>query len=295
MKISVVQSLRSRVCGYDPARGSDCELPALRAAAEADMEQAFGLFEQAASRGGDLLVTVETLNQVIAFHDMRYELADLAEPLDGPLIGRFAGLARRHGVYVVAGLLTRRDGRVYNSAVLFDRAGQIAGVFDKVHLPAQEVRVTAGNSYPVFETDFGRLGMLVCWDLQYPEAARALTLAGAELIACPTWGWEKIYGLARAYENGVTLAIAMGVAAGQAVWDGCDPSCIVANNGRVLAEAPRAGAHVVAAEVDIHTGPPLQYGVERFTALTHMRHVRLSQRRPDSYGPLIEAHRFSRV
>lgn len=287
MKISVIQSQRSLVYGYDPERPGEVDLPTLRAAADADMDEAFALFEQAAGRKPDLIVTTETLNQVIAFHDPRYDLGDLAEPLDGPLIHRFARLARRQGVYIVAGLLTRREGRVYNSAVLFDRGGTIAGLFDKVHLPAQELRVTAGAAYPVFETDFGRLGLLVCWDLQFPEAARVLTLAGAELIACPTWGWEKIYGLARAYENGVTLAIAMGVPAGQSVWPGCDPSCVVANTGRVLAEAPRHGTHILTAEVDIQAGPPLQYGVGRFTPYRTMRAVRLSQRRPDTYNALV--------
>lgn len=288
MRISVIQSHRSRLYGYDPADPGDCDLAVLRAAADADMEHAFGLFGQAAAEKTDLIVTTETINQVIQFHDRRYDLAELAEPLDGPLMERFSGCARRHGLHIVAGLLTQRKGLVYNSAVLFDRGGRIAGVFDKVHLPVGEVRVTAGDTYPVFETDFGTLGMLVCWDLQFPEAARALALAGAELIACPTWGWQKLYGCARALENVVTVAAAIGVIPGQPVWAECDPSCVISNEGKVLAEALSHGTHVVTAEVDIHTAPPLPPYYVDHTAMTDMREVRLSQRRPETYGRVTE-------
>lgn len=287
MRISVIQSERSLVYGYDPARPGACDLAALRAAAAADMDGTFELLEQAASAAGaDLVVTTETINQVIHFNDRRYALAELAEPLDGPLMRRFSDYARQHGVYVVAGLLTQRTGRVYNSAVLFDRGGALAGVFDKVHLPVGEVRVSAGSSYPVFDTDFGRLGLLVCWDLQFPEAARALALAGADLIACPTWGWQKIYGCARAYENAVTIAAAIGVLPGQPVWADCDPSAVLSNEGKVLAEAPAHGTHVVTAEVDIRAAPPLPHYYVGHTAMKDMREIRMRQRRPETYGIL---------
>lgn len=288
MRISVVQSHRSRLYGYDPGKPGDVDLPVLRAAADADMDHAFSLFEEAAARKSDLIVTTETINQVVNFCDQRYCQAGLAEPLDGPLMARFAGFCRRRGVHMVVGLLTQRDGRVYNSAVLFDRGGRIAGVFDKVHLPVGEVGVTAGSTYPVFETDFGRVGMLVCWDMQFPEAARALALGGAELIACPTWGWQKLYGCARALENVVTVAAAIGVLPGQPVWADCDPSCVISNEGKVLAEAPPHGTHVVTAEVDIHAAPPLPPYYVGHTTMKDMREVRLRQRRPETYGRVTE-------
>lgn len=284
VKISVVQSERS--VAYNPDRPGTWDLPRIRAAAGADLDAALALIGRAAAEKPDLIVTIEALNQTIPCHDLRYDLAAESEPLDGPLMSRLAGLARSGRTYIAAGLMTRREGRVYNSVVLFGRDGRMAGLYDKVHLPVSEVRVTAGSSFPVFQTDFGCLGLLVCWDMQYPEAPRILTLAGARLIACPTWGWENIYGLSRAYENGVTLAVAMGAMAGQEIWAGCDPSCVVANTGKILAVAPRLGAHVVAAEVDIHSGPPLQYGCGRFTDRKTMRDVRLGLRRPDAYGPL---------
>lgn len=287
MKIVVVQSKKRPA--YNPEQPDPWNLDRIRAAAQMDIEATLAQVAGAAAQGADLVVTIETLNRSVLNHDMRYDLAPEAEPLDGPLIESFAGLARRYGTWIVAGLLTSREGKVFNSGVLFSRRGQIAGIFDKVHLAVSEMRVTAGSTYPVFETDFGRLGILICWDMQYPEAARVLTLAGAELIACPTWGWENIYGLSRAYENGVTIAVAMGFTAGCEFPSYCDPSCVVANTGKIVAAAPRGVAHIVAAELDIHTGPPLQYGAERFTDLKTMRDVRLSLRRPDTYGTLADS------
>ncbi len=288
MRISVIQSHRSHLYSYDPVQPGDTDIGVLRAAADADMDHAFGLFAQAAAQKTDLIVTTETINQVVQVHDMRYSLASLAEPLDGPLMARFSAFARRHAVHIVAGLLTRRGDRVFNSAVLFDRTGHAAGLFDKVHLPVGEVGVTAGSTYPVFESDFGKLGMLVCWDMQFPEAARAMALAGAELIACPTWGWQKLYGCSRAVENVVTIAAAIGVLPGQPVWADCDPSCVISNEGKVLAEAPALGTHVVTAEVDIHAAPPLPHYYVGHTTLKDMREVRFRQRRPETYGSLTE-------
>jgi predicted amidohydrolase len=288
MKISVIQSQRSRLYSYDPVKPAGVELAVLSAAADADMDHVFGLLGTAVAQGADLIVTTETINQVVNFSDPRYRQVELAERLDGPLMARFCAFARQHRVHVVAGLLTRREESLYNSAVLFDCGGRIAGVFDKVHLPVGEVGVTAGSTYPVFETDFGRIGMLVCWDMQFPEAARALALAGAELIACPTWGWQKLYGCARALENAVTVAAAIGIVPGQPVWADCDPSGVISNEGKVLAEAPAHGTYVVTADVDIHAAPPLPSYYVGHTTMRDMREVRMRQRRPETYGRLTD-------
>ena len=124
--------------------------------------------------------------------------------------------------------------------------------------------------------------MLVCWDLQFPEAARELALGGADLIACPTWGWENIYGLSRAYENSVTIAAAMGMHP-EGVISFCDPSCVVDNMGNIVALAPRDKACVVTADIDIKKEPAPQYGSAYFYPSHSMRKTRFSQRRPDTY------------
>jgi predicted amidohydrolase len=147
------------------------------------------LVKKAAAQGANLAVTIEALNHSMVMGDPRYDFYDACEPLDGPNMALCARTARECGIHLIAGLYLQQDGLARNAAVLWNPAGQIAGIYHKVHLPLGEGEyVAAGNSYPVFETDLGPLGMLVCWDNQYPEAARALALNGAKLIAVPTWG-----------------------------------------------------------------------------------------------------------
>lgn len=96
---------------------------------------------------------------------------------------------------------------MYNTAVLIGRDGELAGRYRKTHLPREEweIGITHGNEYPVFDTDFGRIGLMVCWDVQFPEPARALAAQGAELILLPIWGGNETLARARAIENHVFL------------------------------------------------------------------------------------------
>ena len=252
-------------------------------------EREFMRMEEALSSGAELLVTIEAFNQLINPFDKRYDFSEFAEPKDGALMKRFSALALKYSAYIVAGLLTLEEGRVYNSAVLFAPSGEIAGIYHKVHLPAGEEKyVTPGDSYEVYETPYGNIGMLVCWDLQYPEAARILALKGADIIVCPTWGCEMTYVPARAYENSVTLAVAMGIPANIPLWEINSPSCIFDNMGRVVAMARRDGEDLIFADIDIKREPAPQYGSAYHTGHTSMRRTRLSQRRPDTYAYLIE-------
>ena len=96
-----------------------------------------------------------------------------------PTLGK---LAREKNAWIVAGIVEREGSTLYNTAILLDRAGRVAGKYRKVYLPREEIEggVTPGNSYPVFETDFGKIGMMICWDVQYADPARNLALKGAE-------------------------------------------------------------------------------------------------------------------
>ncbi len=104
--------------------------------------------------------------------------------------------------------LVERDGTaIYNTAVLLGPDGEIAGKYRKVCLPREEIEggVTPGKTYPVFNTRFGKLGMMVCWDVHFPEAARNLSNNGAEVIAMPIWGGNPALAKARAIENQIFL------------------------------------------------------------------------------------------
>ena len=159
-------------------------------------------------------------------------------------------MARRYKLYVVAGIYERDGPAVYNTALLIDREGKVAGKYRKIHLPETEVSggLTPGKTYPVFKTDFGTIGIQICYDYTFPEAARSLVLQGAEIILLPIWGdvrgdgyeWD-IVARARAIDNAVYL-----VASNYSN----KRSFIINPNGRILADTGGESGMVMA-EIDL--------------------------------------------
>ncbi len=133
--------------------------------------------------------------------------ADVSEPVPGPTTEKLGELARRKHAYIVAGIYEREAPAVYNTAVLIDREGRFIGKYRKVYLPREEIEagLTPGNDYPVFRTDFGKIGIMICWDVEYADPARALALKGAEMILMPIWDGDAALTKARAIENHVFL------------------------------------------------------------------------------------------
>jgi predicted amidohydrolase len=155
----------------------------------------------AARQKADLVVLGETLT----YYGLGKSFADVAEPIPGPSTEYFAKLAKKHDLYIVAGLVERADHLVYNTSVLVGPDGKLVGKYRKVTLPRGEVEagIAPGNEYPVFETRFGKVGMMICYDGFFPEVARQLTGRGAEVIAWPVWGCNPMLARARACENHV--------------------------------------------------------------------------------------------
>jgi predicted amidohydrolase len=166
-------------------------------------EQFAPLIEQAANQKADLVVLPETLT----FYGTGLSFADVGEPVPGPSTEFFGRLAKQHDLYIVAGLVERDAHVIYNVAVLLGPDGAIAGKYRKVALPRGEIEkgIAPGHEYPVFDTRFGKLGMMVCYDGFFPEVARQLTNRGAEVIAWPVWGCNPLLAAARACENQVYL------------------------------------------------------------------------------------------
>jgi len=120
-------------------------------------------------------------------------LFDRAEPLDGPTASALAQAARKHDVVVVGSIFEHRSpGLAHNTALVFERDGTRAGIYRKMHIPDdpgynEKFYFTPGDlGFKPIDTSLGRLGVLVCWDQWYPEAARLMALAGAEILLYPT-------------------------------------------------------------------------------------------------------------
>jgi predicted amidohydrolase len=161
------------------------------------------LIAEAAQQKADLVVLPETLT----YYGLGKSFPDVAEPIPGPSTEYFGGLAKQHNLYIVAGLVERDRHLIYNVAVLLGPDGKLAGKYRKVALPRGEIEggITPGTEYPVFDTRFGKLGMMVCYDGFFPEVARRLSANGAEVIAWPVWGCNPLLAQARANENHVYL------------------------------------------------------------------------------------------
>jgi predicted amidohydrolase len=169
--------------------------------------------------------------------------ADVAEALPGPTTERLGEFARRKHAWVVAGVFEREGSAIYNTAVLLGRDGKLAGKYRKIYLPREEFEggLTPGSDFTAFDTDFGRIGMMICWDVQYADPARGLALRGAEMILMPIWGGNETLARARAIENHVFLASS-----------GYDfPSLIIDPAGETLARTEDDGT-IASATIDLN-------------------------------------------
>jgi predicted amidohydrolase len=161
------------------------------------------LIADAARQKADLVVLGETLT----YYGLGKSFPEVAEPIPGPSTDYFGRLAKKHDLYIVAGLVERAGHLIYNTAALIGPDGKLVGKYRKVTLPRGEIDagIAPGSDYPVFETRFGRVGMMICYDGFFPEVARQLTNHGAEVIAWPVWGCNPLLARARACENHVYL------------------------------------------------------------------------------------------
>lgn len=226
----------------------------------------FSTIEQKVPKNADVILLPEGITVV----GTGKTYADVAETIPGPTTVRLADLARARKAYVAAGIYEREGKTLYNTSVLFDRAGQMVGKYRKVYLPREEVErgLTPGLSFPTFDTDFGRVGMMICYDVFFADPARALAQQGAEVILMPIWGGDEALAKARAIENGIFL-----------VASGYDhPTYIMDPMGERVSEAPADGT-VALATIDLSR----RY---RWPWLGDMRTRRLKEQRVDVATPM---------
>ena len=163
-----------------------------------NIEKTISLIRQAAAQGAELIILQELHTGLYFCQSEDTACFDLAESIPGPSTDEFAVIAKELGVVLVLSLFERRAAGLYhNTAAVIERDGTLAGIYRKMHIPDdpafyEKFYFTPGDlGFQPVQTSVGRLGVLVCWDQWYPEAARLMALAGAELLIYPTAiGWD---------------------------------------------------------------------------------------------------------
>lgn len=169
------------------------------------------LTEEAARNGAKIIVHTELATTGYAFFS-RGEIAQVAEPIEGPTASALGPVARQYGVYIVVGLPTvsSETGQIFNSAIMIGPDGKVAGVYQKrsTLLEASYNSIATGP-IPTFATPYGRIAIVICADLFYPQIPRLAAVAGAEILLAPAnVGVELEFLKVRAYENDFALVVA---------------------------------------------------------------------------------------
>lgn len=276
--------------------------------AEANLARIETHVAEAARRGARLVLLQELHNGLYFCQQQCVSQFELAEPIPGPSTERLGRLAREHGVVIVASLFERRGAGLYhNTAVVLEKDGSIAGKYRKMHIPDdpgfnEKFYFTPGDTgfHPI-DTSVGRLGVMVCWDQWYPEGARLMALAGAELLLYPTAiGWDPedaqdekdrqrnawiLSHRGHAVANGLPVLSCNRVGhepspIGRSGIDFWGSSHVLGPQGEVIAEAGTAEPEILMAEVDLRRSED----VRRIWPF-------LRDRRIDAYGDLLRRYR----
>lgn len=267
---------------------------------EANIQTATRLVRQAAAQGARMVCLPELFSTLYFCVETRREYFDWAEPIPGPTIERMAQVARETGIVLIAPIFERApDGRYFNTAAVLGPDGSLIGKYRKSSIPFMDVGRSSeprGNEkfyfepgdlgFPTFDTPFGRIGILICYDRHFPEAARVLGLGGAEIVFVPTattfmtrylWDLElRAHAVANIYY--VCGVNKVGVDVGGSARNHFGNSMVINPRGEILAEASDTQEGIALADVDLSVIKELR------TLWGYYR-----DRRPDRYGALLDA------
>jgi len=268
---------------------------------QANIEQAVQSIHKAADAGAQVICLQEMFTSLYFCQSEEHINFDLAEPIPGPTTEYLCEVAASREVVIVAGLFEKRAAGLYhNTAVVIDADGSVVGVYRKMHIPDdpffyEKFYFTPGDlGFDAFDTRFGRIGVCICWDQWFPEAARLTALAGAEILVYPTAiGWlaedKPVYGesqlnawqtMMRSHSiaNGVFVVAPnrVGVESNIEFWGA---SFITDPYGNFLATAGREAAEIITAQCDLDL---------LNTARTHWPFLR--DRRIDAYEGLLNRY-----
>jgi N-carbamoylputrescine amidase len=270
---------------------------------DANLKKTLAFAARAAQRGAQIICTQELFRSQYFCQSEDHKNFKLAEPIPGPSTDAFCKLAIKHKVVVIASLFEKRAAGVYhNTAAIIDADGSLLGIYRKMHIPDdplyyEKFYFTPGDlGFKSWQTRYGKIGVLICWDQWYPEAARLTALQGAQILFYPTAiGWhpgeKKKYGerqynswetiqRSHAIANGCYVAVANRIGHEKLSGKGIEfwgQSFVAGTSGEILAKAGAAREEILIVPVDL---------ASLDTARTHWPFLR--DRRIDAYGNLMK-------
>jgi predicted amidohydrolase len=221
------------------------------------MEMALQLADEAGQQGSDIVLLPELIN-IYEVEGADMPLEEIAAlPVVAALTARFAEIARQHSMYLILPVGELRPDGLYNSAILLDRDGVEIGRYDKTHVSQPErllyPNIKAGDAFPVFDLDFGRIGIMTCYDCNFPEVALIYAMKGVETLFYPRWQsgpseiFFEIQMRARALDHSIFLvSSSFGVRDGVPWKPGMlfGRSCVIGRDGTILADVGHEQGYV---------------------------------------------------
>jgi predicted amidohydrolase len=296
IKVASIHSNDERLPDIENPNGSDSSLIDPWEFVNGNVEKIITFLHEAGRNNADLACTHESITGSGLFTgDLDHPgiFKSLVEEIPGPTSKKLGEVAKQYGMYIAANYYEKFDDKIYNTSVLIDRNGEITGKYRKVHLAdGERWYATPGDEIPVFETDIGRIGFAICYDVIFPELSRIAAVKGADIIIHQTQGWGagrragravgEGFMMTRAAENSVYWIVSKNIQPG----DG-GKSCIIDNYGIILAESADDNECVVFAEFKPNYDMFDKYDFDNFYAgVSSVRARQLLARRPSAYSEL---------
>ena len=248
---------------------------------EQNLSDMIDVIDKAGKSNPDLILLSELVYETS--YNSPTPLEEKAQPIPGPLTDTIGEYAKKYNAYIVFSMNENTGEAIYNTAVIIGRDGKICGKYQKTHLPLNEAEggTSPGKSPAVFDLDFGRVGILICYDQMFPENARTLALMGAELILLPTMGEEEILQRAIARFNGTYLAVSG--------YAGPASSRIIDPLGEIICCVPDKECAYAAEEIDL-SKRFFVYWMSVGAANGETRSLFIKERMTDTYGAITKEH-----
>ena len=254
-KVEKIEKPQPRMVRVATVRFGDCASPLTIAD---QRERIITKLNEAGAVKADIVCLPEICN-VTGVPRRDYSHLEIAEEVpEGPCCELFSAKAHEYNMHVLAGITERQGDHLFNTAVLFDRSGRLVGKYRKTHLTFGEMLngISCGSEYPVFDLDFGRIAIHICYDEWFPEVSRCYAHQGAEILFLPVVGGKPITWRTRALDNGVYF-VSSSVT---------PPSMIIDSSGAIIAE--NHGDGIALADIDLscrhvnwYGAPTLTYGM----------------------------------